>query len=187
MIDIDVASDPSETRLPAFLTPLKQKQSHFPVKSLNLGLKEHAFVLKGKMRPAIVLVEDTTRWAKSPVENLLLCVPLFRVEKPKFSQSFVLKSQAYNYPSKFYLPPDPIFQFEEGIARFELLQTVHQFVVEPFPDSKNPAMLTDEFFGLLQAQLTRFLGGMLLKEEQEKLDIYGQIIIEEAKRQGVAI
>ncbi len=55
MIDIDVASDPSETKLPAFLRPLNQKQNYFPVQSLHLGNDEHAFVLTGKMRPAIIL------------------------------------------------------------------------------------------------------------------------------------
>jgi hypothetical protein len=187
VIDIDVASDPTETRLPAFLRPLAQKQNHFPVKSLNLGSNEHAFVLTGKMRPAIILVEDTTQWARSPAENLTLCVPLFRVAKPKFLQSFVLKSQAFLYPSKFYLPPDPTFGIDESVARFELIQTVHQFVLGPFPDIENPAMLTDEFFVLLRIQLTRFFGGVLLDDEQETLDVYGQLILEEAKKQGVVI
>lgn len=137
------------------------------------------------MRPAIVLVEDTTRWAKSPAENLALCVPLFRVAKPKFIQSFVLKSQAFLYPSKFYVPSDPSFGIEEGIARFELIQTIHQFVIQPFPSDMKPAMLTEEFFLLLEMHLTRFLGGMLPQEDQEKLDVYGELIMEEAKKQGV--
>ncbi len=187
IIDIDVAADPSETKLPAFLRPLAQKQTHFPVKSLNLGSDEHAFVLTGKMRPAIILVEDATQWAKSPSENLALCAPLFRVEKPKFQQPFVLKSQAFLYPSKFYLPPDPRFGIEEGIIRFELIQIVHQFVMTRFPDNQKPAMLTEEFFALLKLHLTRFLGGILPQDELEKLDVYGQLIIEEARRQGVPV
>lgn len=187
MIDIDVASDPTETKLPAFLRPLAQKENHFPVKSLNMGSDEHAFVLKGKIRPAIILVEDTTQWAKSPAENLVLCVPLFRVAKPKFLQSFVLKSQAFLYPSKFYVPSDTIFGIEEGVARFELMQAVHQFAVRPFPDGKKPAMLTDEFFSLLRMHLTKFLGGALATEDQDTLDVYGQLILEEAKKQGVTV
>ena len=187
VIDIDVGSDPTETRLPAFLRPLAQKQNHFPVKSLNLGSDEHAFVLKGKIRPAIILVEDATQWAKSPAENLALCVPLFRVAKPKFLQSFVLKSQAFLYESKFYVPSDPSFGIEEGVARFELMQAVHQFAMSPFPATKNPAMLTEEFFALMRMQLTRFLGGLLSTEDQEVLDVYGQLILEEAKHQGVSV
>ena len=187
VVDIDVASDPTETKLPAFLRPLAQKQSYFPVKSLHLGSNEHAFVLKGKMRPAIILVEDTTQWARSPAENLALCVPLFRVAKPKFLQSFVLKSQAFIYSSKFYLPPHSSYGIEEGIARFELIQAIHQFALSPFPNMNNPAMLTEEFFVLLRMHLTRFLGGLLPKEDQETLDVYGQLILEEAKQQGVSL
>jgi len=187
VIDVDVTSDPSETKIPAFLRPLAQKQNRFPVKSLNLGSDEHAFVLTGKMRPAIVLIDVTTQWVKSPVENLIICLPIFRVDKPKFSQSFVLKSQAYQYPSKFYLPPDPSFQFEEGVARFELMQTVHQIAINLFPNDSKPLMLTEELFSLLRIHLTRFLGGVLRMEDQETLDVYGQLILEEAKIQGVNI
>jgi hypothetical protein len=187
VIDIDVASDPSETKIPAFLRPLEQKQNHFPVKSLNLGCNEHAFVLTGKIRPAIILVENTTQWAKSPTENLAICLPIFRVEKPKFSQSFVLKTQAFLYPSKFYLPPEVIYQFEEGVARFELIQTVHQLVISPFPNNEKPLMLTEEFFILLQMHLTKYIGGVLPTDDQETLSIYGQLILEEAKTQGVVI
>lgn len=152
-----------------------------------MGSDEHAFVLKGKIRPAIILVEDTTQWAKSPAENLVLCAPLFRVSKPKFSQSFVLKSQAYHYPSKFYVPSDPTFGIEEGVVRFELMQALHQFVVSPFPDNKKPAMLTEDFFALLRMHLTRFLGGALATDDQDTLDVYGQLILEEAKKQGVTV
>lgn len=144
-------------------------------------------MLTGKTRPAIILVEDTTQWAKSPTENLALCIPLFRVAKPKFLQSFVLKSQAFLYPSKFYLPSDSSFGIEEGVARLELLQTVHQLVMTPFPNAKNPVMLTEEFFTLLRMHLTCFLGGSLATEDQETLDVYGQLILEEAMKQGVVV
>ena len=157
------------------------------MKSLNLGSDEHAFVLAGKIRPAIILVEDTTQWARSPAEKLALCVPLFSVWKPKFSQTFVLKSQAFRYPSKFYVPSDPLFGIEEGIARLELVQAVHQFSMKPFPDDKKPVMFTDEFFALLRMHLTKFLGGALSKDDQEVLDVYGQLILEEANKQGVAV
>jgi len=152
-----------------------------------MGSEEHAFVLVGKMRPAVVLIEDASQWAKSPTEKLALCIPLYRVSKAKFSQSFVLKTQAFRYPSKFYLPADSSYKLEEGIARFEVMQTVHQLVTAPFPNENRPLMLTDEFFALLRMHLTRFLGGLLTADEQEILDVYGQLTLEEARKQGVAV
>jgi len=187
VIDIDVASDPTETRLQAFLRPLAQKEHHFPVKSLNLGENEHAFVLTGKIRPAIVFSENASQWAKSSTENLILCVPIFRVAKPKFLQSFVLRTQAYQYASKFYLPPDVSFNFEEGVARLELTQVVHQLVCQPFLEGLRPMMLTADFLSLFRLQMTRFLGGILAKEDQEKLEVYGDLILEEAAKQGVKL
>jgi len=185
VIDIDVASDPSETRLPAFLRPLAQKKNFFPVRSLNLGSEEHAFVLTGKIRPAIVVIEDTVQWSKSPAENIVLCVPIFRVYKPRFSQSFVLKTQAFQYSDKFYLPPDTRYIFEEGIARLELLQSVHQAVIQPFPSENSSMMLTEEFFSLFCLQMVKFLAET--KSENETLETYGQLILEEAKRQGITL
>jgi len=183
VIDIDVASDPTETHLQAFLRPIEKKQNFFPVKNLNLGSDEYAFVVKGKIRPAIILVDDTTHWAKSPSENLALCVPLFRVYKPKFLQSFVLKTQAFQYRSKFYLPPDSTCGIDECVARFELMQSIHQFVMKPFPNENKPIMLTDDFFALLRIQMTKFLDGIV--PEYETLEVYGQLIIEEALKQGI--
>ena len=82
---------------------MSQKQHHFPVKSLNMGSDEHAFVLVGKMRPAIVLIEDTTQWAKSPAENLALCIPLYRVSKAKFLPEFCFESASVPIPEQILL------------------------------------------------------------------------------------
>lgn len=185
VIDIDVASDPSETHIPAFLRPLTQKQNFFPVKSLNLSGQEHAFVVKGKIRPAIVVVENVAKWAKSPSENITVCVPLFTVNKPKFSQGFVLKTQAFQYPDRFYFPPDVHYTFQEAIARLELLQSVHILGIQPFPNDQLSMMLTQEFFNLFCLQVVKFITG--LKTEHETLETYGQLILEEATKQGITL
>lgn len=183
VIDIDVASDPSETHLPAFLRPLAQKRNFFPVRSLNLASNEHAFVVKGKVRPAVVVVEHIAQWSKSPSENIALCVPLFRVYKPKFSQAFVLKTQAFQYPDRFYLPPEPHYTFEEAVARLELIQSVHQVVIQPFPGGTSSMMMTEEFFSLFSLQVVKFL--TKTETENEVLETYGQLILEEAIKQGI--
>jgi hypothetical protein len=183
VIDIDVASDPGETHLPAFLRPIAQKRNFFPVRSLNLASNEHAFVVKGKIRPAIVVVENIAQWSKSPSENIALCVPLFRVYKPKFSQAFVLKTQAFQYPNRFYLPPETRYTFEEAVARLELIQSVHQAVIQIFPSGKLSMMMTEEFFSLFSLQLVNFLTKAVT--ENETLETYGQLILEEGIKQGI--
>lgn len=148
---------------------------------------EHWFAVKGKMRPAIIIAEGPTRWATNPSEQLMVCVPLYTVDKPKIRREFVISVQAFQYPSKFYIPPFPMFHIEESIARFELIQTAHIFAVKKFPVSTNPSMLSDEFLSLLRLWLTSYLGGALDEEDIKIMKLYGNDVLNEAKKQGVVI
>lgn len=129
ILDVNVSSDPSEEELLAILSPLDQRQFKLPVKSVGLKGDEHLFAVKGKMRPAIIIAEGPTRWATNPTEQLLLCLPLYSVDKPAIRREFVIQAQAYRLLSKFYIPPFPMLQIEESIARFELMQNAHAFAV----------------------------------------------------------
>ncbi|MBI5020700.1 MAG: hypothetical protein HZB59_04635 [Ignavibacteriales bacterium] len=187
ILDVNVLEDPSEVELPAMISQLDKRQFKFPVKSIGLKADEHLFAIKGKMRPAIVIAEGPTRWATNTSEQLIICVPLYTVDKPKIHREFVINVQAFQYPSKFYIPPFPMFHIEESIARFELIQIAHAFAVKIFPAKTNPAMLSDEFFSLFRIWLVSYLGGTIDEEEIEILKLYGNDILNEAKRQGVAI
>ncbi len=139
------------------------------------------------MRPAIVVAEGPTHWATNESEQLMVCVPLYTVDKPRIHREFVISVQAFQSASKFYIPPFPMFHIEESIARFELLQTAHVFAVKRYPDNTNPAMLSEEFFGLLRLRLTSFLGGVIDEEELEIMKLYGQDILNEARGQGIKV
>jgi hypothetical protein len=187
ILDVNVSEDPSEVELPAMISQLDKRQFKFPVKSIGLKADEHLFAIKGKMRPAIVIAEGPTRWATNASEQLIVCVPLYTVDKPKIHREFVINVQAFQYPSKFYIPPFPMFHIEESIARFELTQTAHVFAVRRAPVRTNPAMLSDEFFSLLRLWLMAYFGGAINEEEIEILKLYGNDILYEAKRQGIVI
>ncbi len=66
ILDINVKADPTEKNLEAVIRPLSQRSIHIPIKSLNLASNEHAFVVTGKIRPAIVLAGGQSKWATSP-------------------------------------------------------------------------------------------------------------------------
>ena len=183
-VDFRYLSDPTEENLIAPIAPLAQNWIHPPVRTLGLASDEYLFAVKGKMRPAVLLAGGYNRWPTNPTEQLWLCVPLYGVDKPKIAQSFVIDVQALKIPSMFYLPPDALFQKEESIARFPLIQVAHGNALEFMKAGKDNVMLTDEFFGWMKAHLTVYLGGALPNEVQRDLRDYGEIVIDQAKEQG---
>ncbi len=117
----------------------------------------------------------------------MVCVPLYTVDKPSIRREFVIGAQAFQFPSKFYLPPQPLHHIEEAIARFELIQTAHVFAAKRFPDEKNPVMLTDEFIALLRINLSSYLGANLDGEKFEILKLYGDDVLAESRKLGIKI
>ena len=173
--------------LPAILSTVDNRRNKFPVKSQGLASDEYLFVTKGKMRPAIILTEGITRWPTSPSEQIVLCVPLYTLGKAKISQQFVLNAQAFRLPSKFYISPLPSYHIKEAVARFEYIQTVDIYALSPFRECGHPVTLSGEYFALLKIQLTRYFGGGLTKEDTDMTNVYGEIVLEEARNQGVKI
>ena len=165
------------------VTPLAS--SHFPVKSLGLASDEHAFVIKGKERPAIVLAGGQNRWPTSPTEQIYICVPLYTVDKPKIPQRFVVEVQAFKHPGMFYLPESVLHRVEENVARFTLMQIAHGHATRAFLAGGKPVMLSTEFFGLLKSHLVKYLGGIVPPEDAGYLQAFGEIVLEQARAQGL--
>ncbi len=187
IIDINVSQDPTETALPAILSTYDNRKNTFPVKSFLLDSKEVFFVNRGKLRPSIIVASLFTRWPSQPSEQIYLCVPLYTLEKGKIGQDFVVGSQAFHYSSKFYLPPQPNYHIEEAIGRFEYIQAVDVYALKAFQDCGHAVMLTKEFFGLLKIQLARFWGYPIAQKDSEEITAYGELILEEARKQGVKV
>lgn len=125
---------------------------------------------------------DHRRWSLDSLLSFPPCIPLYGVDKPRINQKFVI---ALQYPSMFYLPPNSLFQIEEGIVRFTLIQVAHGTAVQPRLAGGKPATLSSEFFGFLKTQLIRFLGGVLPDKISKELEAYGEIILSEAKALGL--
>jgi hypothetical protein len=142
--------------------------------------------MKGKIRPAIVLTEGVTGWPTLPSESMALCVPLYTVDKAGISQSFVVQTQSFQIASKFYIPPSSSYHVEESVARFELIQLVHHYAMQPKVGGRN-VMLTTDFFSILMLQLTEYWGGVISAEDKSIMKEYGDIILDEARKQGVKI
>lgn len=185
ILNIDVTSDPTEQHLVSTVSPLAQRTVQIPIKSLNLASDEYYFAVKGKMRPAIVLAGGFVRWETSPTEQLFVCVPLYGVDKPRISQRFVIEVQALKYPGMFYLPPSPEFRLEESVARFSLIQVAHGSESKLHRSGSDPVMLSDEFFGWMRSHLIEYLGAELPNERKKDLAALSELVIGEAKAQGV--
>lgn len=185
ILDINVRADPSEQNLEAVIRPLAQRYVHVPVKSLNLASDELAFVVRGKIRPAVVLAGGQSKWATSPTEQIFICAPLFTVAKPAITQTFVVTVQALRYPGMFYMPESAMYHVEESVCRFDTIQVAHGSGVDPLMSGNKPVMLSTEFFGLLKSQLVQYLGGTIPTELKNELDAYGDIVLDEAKKLGV--
>jgi hypothetical protein len=167
------------------VSPLAQRTVQIPIKSLNLASDEYYFAVKGKMRPAIVLAGGFVRWETSPTEQLFVCVPLYGVDKPRISQRFVIEVQAHKYPGMFYFPPSPQFRLQESVARFSLVQVAHGSASQLHRSGLDPVMLSDEFFGWMRSHLIEYLGAELPDERKKDLAALSELVIGEAKAQGV--
>ena len=143
------------------------------------------FAVRGKMRPAIVLAGGQSKWATSPTEQIFICAPFFAVDKGGITQSFVLDVQALRYPGMFYLPGNSLHHIEESVCRFDTVQVAHGTAIEPLQTGQNSVILSTEFYGLLKSQLLLYLGGKLPKEAADVVQIYTELVLNEAKSQGV--
>ncbi len=187
IIDINVQNDPTEEELPAILSTYDNRKYTFPVKSYNLPSSEVLFVNRGKLRPGIILTFGFTRWPSQPSEQMFLCVPLYTVDKAKIRPEFVIETQAFHHPSKFYVPPHPTYHIAEAVARFEFIQAVDIYALKAYQECGHSVMLTGEFFALLKIQVTRFFGGIVTQKDQDDLLAYGEIVLDEAEKQGIKV
>jgi hypothetical protein len=102
-------------------------------------------------------------WQAQPRQHdeCFVVAPLYsfgaRVEKQPYPQTFIDRVKAYAYNQLFYMPPDGQHRMQEGFARFDRLQVVHQRWLVP----RNVVLDTD-FLDTLQSWLQAYLGGDLV-------------------------
>ena len=154
--------------------------SHFPIKELALQSDENLYVVRGKLRPAVVLQTVTTDfYSRETPEPYIIVAPCFTF-KMKHTPKYRAHVASLKYPHLFYLPAHAYGFSEQGVLRFELIQPAATATVQPYLTSgKKHQFLTRESWAILQHSLVRFMTGSVLNAElAQTLKEYGEIVME---------
>jgi hypothetical protein len=154
--------------------------SHFPIKELNLQNDEVLYVVRGKVRPAVVLQTITTDFFSRQVpEPYALIAPCFSF-KLKHTPKYRAQIAAMKFPNLFYLPAHVHGLADQGVLRLELIQPVATGALVPFLTvGKKQQFLTLDSWTILQHRLVKLLTKRILDEELDKtLDEYGDIVMD---------
>lgn len=155
-------------------------EKHYPVKELNLRENELFYVYKGKRRLVIVLGYIECSWSKNNPQEYLLCAPVFSF-KQAHTQEMIIKTQAFLYPSMFYMPPNINGCPEESAIRFEMIQPVVRNCLDPFfcHGERKPVRLANEAYWILLCHLLKFFNGRILDTEAaEYMKFYGEYLMD---------
>src|SRR3990172_6811442 len=141
-------------------------ENHYPLHELGLREGELFYVYKGKKRLVVVLGYSESSWIVNKPQEYILCAPVFSF-KPQHTQEIVIKTQAFNYPNLFYLPPDKDGCPNESAIRFEMIQPVVRNCLDPFfcTGKRKPVRLSEEGYWILLCHLLSFLKGKVLDKE----------------------
>jgi hypothetical protein len=186
VLQVDVFDPKNEAKTTFKLSSVSTSgppSSHFPIKELSLQSDENLYVLRGKMRPAVVLQTITTDFFNRQVtEPYVIVAPVFTF-KLKHSAKYRAQIAAMKFPHLFYVPAHAYGFGHEGVLRFELIQPVAAASVQPyFTSGKKQQFLTAESWAILQHRLVYFESGRILDAGLEQtLKEYGDIVMEAYK------
>ena len=140
-----------------------ERQGVYPVQEIGQRSDEVAVVRRHKWRPAVVVSSPCDAWQAQPrqYDECFVVAPLYgfgiRADKQSYPRSFIDRVKAYAYNQLFYMPADVPHGMQEGFARFDRLQVVHERWLVP----RNIVLDTD-FLDALQSWLQAYLGGDLM-------------------------
>lgn len=153
-----------------------EPREHQPIRELNLSSAEFVLCIAHKIRPVIVISPCSPI---SPLKNehIYLIAPVYGVRDTsgnyKYSEEFLLRTQAYQYPTSFYLPQEDEFGIEESIVRFDKIIPAHLSILRP-----RPVRLSKDAVYCLQMWLHYFLGADL----DEMISIYREAALKQIKK-----
>jgi hypothetical protein len=115
--------------------PDKETFRHIPVKTPPLASDEAFLVVRGKMRPVIVLSMVTSAVKGVGVIerdfiDVHLVVPLYSFQDTH-PQVFRLRIEAFEYNRFFHLPTSDEFALHEGFLRFDRSQVMPKGLLKP--------------------------------------------------------
>ena len=137
------------------------------------------YIYTGKIRPVIISGYVESKWFGT-MQKVFLCAPVFSF-KPRHSQEYIIKAQAFSYPYLFYLPKNPNGCYEESAVRFELIQPIMKGFLNPYLDliDKKPVSLTKDAYWLLLNQLSKFISEKPIDEQiEENTRVYQKLLLE---------
>lgn len=147
-----------------------------PIYELGLASDEFVLCVTHKFRPVIVVSQEVAHWRDyhRGYDPCYIVVPLYGtrdiVGEYKFSEEFLLRVQAYQYNTLFYLPQDDEYGVEESLARLDRVVIIHRDLLRP-----RPVSLTDDALYCLTRWFHYFLGADL----DEILDFYRQAALQQ--------
>jgi hypothetical protein len=160
-------------------------EKHYPIKILNLKADEMFYIYTGKMRPVVILGYVESEWFEGK-QNVLLCAPVFSF-KDRHSQEFIVKTQAFVYPSLFYLPVNHKGCYAESAVRFELIQPIMDGYIQPYRNKidNKPISLTNDAYWYLINHLLKFICGKPIDEKlDEYVNIYRELLLESLENEN---
>jgi hypothetical protein len=158
-----------------------QPEDADPIYELGLASDEFVLCVTHKFRPVIVVSREVSPWRdyRKKYDECYVVIPLYSTKDPageyKFSEQFLLRVQAYQYPTLFYLPEDDEYGVSESLARLDRAVVIHRDLLKP-----RPVSLTDDALYCLTCWLHYYLGAEL----DEILDFYRQAALEQLEYTG---
>ncbi len=149
-----------------------------PLYEINLSRGEFILCNVYKFRQVILISNSMPDWRdyQKRFSEFYFVVPLYSTKDVsgnyRFSEEFLLRVQAYQYPTLFYLPEDLAFGIHESIARFDRMIAYDKDLLKP-----RPIRLTNDACSCITNWLNYFLGAEL----DEIISIYSKMAMEQVE------
>ena len=125
-----------------------------PIYRLGLSSDDLVLTIPHKTRPVIIISDATPDWKvyKGERRDYYWVAPVYSVKDQagayKFSEEFLLRTQAYEYPNLFYLPESNEHDVHESLVRFDRAFFTHESFLTPQPKqlSEEATMSVSKWF-----------------------------------------
>lgn len=159
--------------------PQHPAQPRFPIKEMNLRAEENLYIVKGKIRPGIVLQTVKTDFYNKIYPELYASILPCYTFKDKHDQKYRARVAAFASENLFYLPYAHEGLEQESVVRFEHVQPVPLSGVRPLIIDGKFSFLSDMMWGILLHWYIRFLTGKGLDGKIEaEIEVYRTLLVD---------
>lgn len=159
--------------------PQNPARPRFPIKEMNLRAEENLYIVKGKLRPGIVLQTVTSDFRNTKHPELYASILPSYTFKDRHDQQYRARVAGFASKNLFYLPYAHEGLEQESVLRFEHIQPVPLSGVRPLMIDGKYSHLSDTMWGILMHWYLRFLTGKGLDEKVEAhIEAYRTLLVE---------